>query len=155
MVKASRLRIVAAASGGGHWEQIMLLREAFAEHEVHYLTTNAELISRASINSSHSYVVGDCNRSTPFAALRSCARAIRFVLIIRPDIVISTGALPGLFCVIAARLIGRKAIWIDSIANVEKLSMCGTVASRVASLCLTQWEHLATERGPKYAGSVL
>lgn len=155
MVEASRLRIVAAASGGGHWEQIMLLREAFSEHKVYYLTTNAELISRANINPIDSYVVSDCNRSTPFAALGSCARAIRFVLSVRPDVVISTGALPGLFCVITARLIGRKAIWIDSIANVEKLSMCGTVATRVASLCLTQWEHLATERGPKYAGSVL
>ena len=34
-------------------------------------------------------------------------------------------------------------MWIDSVANVEELSMSGQMASASGDLCLTQWPHLA------------
>ena len=71
------------------------------------------------------------------------------------DVVISTGAAPGLLCLPAARLIGARTLWIDSIANGERLSLSGRIARRLAHECLTQWEHLACEPKPKYRGAVL
>ena len=43
----------------------------------------------------------------------------------------------------------------DSIANVEHLSLSGQKIMKHADRCLTQWEHLAAEGGPEYAGAVL
>ena len=70
------------------------------------------------------------------------------------DVVISTGAAPGLICLFAAKLCGKKTIWIDSIANIQKLSMSGCVASKFVSRTYTQWEHL-TDSHILYAGDVL
>lgn len=148
-----RLKILAAASGGGHWEQMMLLRSVLSGHEVVYVTTNRDLVTRAGID--RAYVVSDCNRNTPWQSVLTFLKIGKAVLRERPDCVISTGALPGLFCVLIGRLIGSDTVWLDSVANVEKLSMCGSVAKRLAAVCLTQWEHVSDETRPKYAGALL
>ncbi|CAB5122971.1 hypothetical protein D3OALGA1CA_2697 [Olavius algarvensis associated proteobacterium Delta 3] len=73
----------------------------------------------------------------------------------RPDIVVSTGALPGYLGIRLASALGKRTIWVDSIANVEELSMSGQRIGAYADLWLTQWPHLAKENGPEYAGQVL
>ena len=72
-----------------------------------------------------------------------------------PDVVISTGAAPGYFAIRFAKILGRRTIWIDSIANVEKLSMTGALVGPYADLWLTQWIHLARPQGPYFMGAVL
>jgi UDP-N-acetylglucosamine:LPS N-acetylglucosamine transferase len=77
------------------------------------------------------------------------------VLRTRPDVVVSTGASPGFFAMLFGRLLGRKTIWVDSIANVDELSLSGQQARRFADLWITQWQHLARPEGPKYFGSLV
>jgi hypothetical protein len=72
----------------------------------------------------------------------------------RPDVVLSTGAAPGFFALLFGRLLGARTIWLDSIANIEELSMSGRMARRHADLWLTQWPHLARPDGPECAGRV-
>ena len=43
---------------------------------------------------------------------------------------------------------------LDSVANVDELSLSGRLASETADLCLTQWPQLAGGR-VKYVGAVL
>ncbi|MCI5150914.1 MAG: UDP-N-acetylglucosamine--LPS N-acetylglucosamine transferase, partial [Candidatus Electrothrix sp. MAN1_4] len=50
---------------------------------------------------------------------------------------------------------GARTIWIDSIANSDKLSMSGQKVGKYADLWLTQWEHLARPEGPHYHGTVI
>lgn len=146
-------RILAIASGGGHWQQLMLLRPAFEGHEVLFATT---LPGLAAEFDAHPHVtVPDCNRNEKIAILRSAAAVSTLILRKRPDIVISTGALPGVMALAVGRLIGARTVWIDSIANAEEMSMSGKLARRVAHLWLSQWEHVAAEAGADFAGAVL
>lgn len=74
----------------------------------------------------------------------------------KPDVVISTGALPGLIVCFVAKLKGKKVIWLDSMANYQKLSFSGNIAKFFCDVCLTQWEHLATnDKRVGYWGKVL
>ena len=78
----------------------------------------------------------------------------------RPDVVVTTGAAPGYFALRLGGLLGARTIWIDSIANVEELSLAGQKAGQTCDLWLTQWEHLAKPadskvKGPEYKGSVV
>jgi UDP-N-acetylglucosamine:LPS N-acetylglucosamine transferase len=72
----------------------------------------------------------------------------------KPTVIITTGALPGLITIFLGRLFGIKTIWLDSIANSEKISMSGVIASYLAHNCFTQWESLAGER-IKFIGRVI
>lgn len=146
------LKVLAVASGGGHWEQMMLLREMLDNFNVTFVTTNYALVERASISSSQ--IMPDCNRNTFGGATKSLFRAFQIVFREKPDIIITTGAMPGLFCLLAGHWTKATTIWLDSVANVERLSSCGSVARRFASICLTQWEHLV-DRDVQFAGRLL
>lgn len=73
----------------------------------------------------------------------------------RPDVVITSGAAPGLVALVLGKCVGARTVWLDSIANVETLSMSGQRALRFADLHLTQWPHLQTGDGPVFRGAVL
>lgn len=145
-------RVLAVASGGGHWVQLLRLRPAFAHHEVTYMTTNADFavdVGRPVL------VVIDANLTKKLAVLKLFAQMLRHMLSVRPDIVITTGAAPGFAAVVCGRLLRARTIWVDSIANAEQLSQSGEAARRWADLWLTQWPDLARPDGPQYWGRVL
>lgn len=152
MTKSSK-RVLAVASGGGHWEQLMLLRDTLEEYDVRFATTDVEIAQQRGVPNAKK--LPDCNQSTPLKALMCAMIAVRIILTYRPQIVLSTGAAPGYFCLLAGRLVGARTLWIDSVANGEELSMCGKLSKLTAHECLTQWEHLADGEAVKYRGAVL
>jgi UDP-N-acetylglucosamine:LPS N-acetylglucosamine transferase len=77
------------------------------------------------------------------------------VLRLRPDVVFTTGAAPGLAAIVCGRAMGAKTIWVDSIANSEQVSRSGRHAGRVAHVWLTQWPALARTGGPEHWGGVV
>jgi UDP-N-acetylglucosamine:LPS N-acetylglucosamine transferase len=148
-----RKRVLAVASGGGHWEQMMLLRPAWQDHEVHYATTLRGLGERAQLGNAH--YVPDCNRNAKFKMIRSAAALMLLILRIRPHIIVTTGALPGLLALVIGKHLGARTIWIDSVANAEEMSLAGQRAQKHADLWLSQWPGVAQRSGARYAGSVL
>lgn len=153
MTRPRPRRVLAVASAGGHWMQLRMLAPAFAGHEVTWITTLPGLAEQAGAAPAH--VVPDCNRDTRLRAL-ACAAALAWrVLRLRPHVVISTGALPGVLALAAGRLVGARAIWVDSIANAEEMSASGRLAARVATHRLSQWADVARAEGAAHAGSVL
>ncbi|QRF54331.1 glucuronosyltransferase (plasmid) [Rhizobium rosettiformans] len=146
-------RIVAVSSSGGHWEQLMLLSGSFEGHDVTYLTTMAGLAERNSITDA--LLVPDCNRNTPFQTVVSAWKIFKIIARVRPQVIVTTGAAPGIIAIAIGRLFKAKTIWIESVANSEQLSMSGRIAGYLAHEQFTQWEHLARENGPKYVGAVL
>lgn len=150
---SGRQRVLAIASAGGHFNQLMLLRPGFADQDVTYLTTLPGLADQ--FGATPNAVVPDCNADTPLRAARSLAAILWQVARHRPHVVITTGALPGLMALAAGRLLGAHTIWVDSVANAEELSASGRHARRVAHLVLSQWPEVATATGTRYEGSVL
>lgn len=144
--------MLAVASGGGHWEELMLLRPALDGETVIFATTNRELAVRDGVRQVH--LLPDSNRDEPSQAIASMIASAKLVWRIRPRVVVTTGALPGLFCLIFARLLGARTIWIDSIANSDKPSLSGTCARPFATQWYTQWQHLESS-ARRYEGALL
>lgn len=152
-MNAGNPRILAVASGGGHWVQLLRLRPAFEGVKVSFLTTDGACAR--DLSGARLFVVRDASRWSKFGLLIQALQVLWILVRVRPHIVITTGAAPGFFAIMFGRLLGRRTIWIDSIANAEKLSLSGSKAGKWANLWLTQWSHLASESGPLYRGSVL
>jgi hypothetical protein len=146
-------RLLAVASGGGHWIQLCRLMPAFDGHDTAFLTTISSNI--ASVNSARFYVIRGASLWEKLGLVRMGLQVFWILLRERPDVVITTGAAIGYFAVRIGKLLGARTIWIDSIANVEKLSVSGQHVARHADLWLTQWPQLAKPEGPKYLGAVL
>jgi UDP-N-acetylglucosamine:LPS N-acetylglucosamine transferase len=148
-----RQKLLAVSSGGGHWIQLLRLKDAFQDCEVTFVTTSPSY--RSQVGDHRFWTVNDCNLSTKLGLVKTAAQLAWIIAAERPDIVISTGAAPGYFALRLARLMGAHTIWVDSIANVERLSISGSKIGRYADLWLTQWPHLTHPEGPHYAGAVL
>lgn len=146
-------RILCVASGGGHWEQLLLLQPAFGGCEVYYVTTLEGLLERSEFL--NGTLVQDCNRNELVNTSICLAQLIYIFWRIRPRVVITTGAMPGLLAMLLGRIVGARTVWIDSVANAEEMSLSGVRARRFATLWMTQWEHVAAQSGANYAGSVL
>lgn len=145
-------RVLAVASGGGHWVQLLRLRQAFDGCAVEFLCTNS---AYAKDVDSKLHVVTDANMWNKLALLKMFAEVAWVVIRVRPDVVVTTGAAPGFAAIFFGRLLGARTVWIDSIANSEELSNSGRHARRWASAWVTQWQHLSTADGPGYWGAVL
>jgi UDP-N-acetylglucosamine:LPS N-acetylglucosamine transferase len=148
-----RDKVLAVASSGGHWVQLRRVVPAFAGCEVIYVTVLESY--RSQVPESRFYRVNDATRWNKLGLIGLALRLAWIIGKERPSVVVSTGAAPGYFAVLLGRWFGAKTIWIDSMANIEDLSMSGARAGRFADLWLTQWPHLAKAEGPYYGGSVL
>ena len=148
-----RKRILAVASGGGHWVQLLRLRPALAGDDVVWVTVDRAY--RTDVGAADFHVVNDATRWNPLGLLRLFLRLAWIMVRRRPHVVITTGAAPGYFAMVLGRLLGARTVWIDSLANADRLSLSGQRASRWADLWLTQWPHLVSEKGPRFEGAVL
>jgi len=146
-------KVLAVASAGGHWSQLLLLSESFKQCDIQYVSTN---INRGAIQTHEGLItVVDADLSTKLKLIPLAVQMIVILLRHRPDIVISTGAAPGFFAIIMGKLIGSKTIWVDSMANYSELSVSGRYASKFCDICITQWPHLADSKNVLYVGSLI
>jgi len=148
-----RRRVLAVASGGGHWVQLLRLRPAFDGADIHYATVDAT--ARAMVSPAPVYLYPDANKDTKLRLIISALTLAVIVLRVRPHVVISTGAAGGYLAIRIARLIGARTVFIDSIANTRQLSVSARLAQRVAHLVLSQWPAVAEATGADYRGAVL
>ena len=155
--RQKQTRVLAIASGGGHWMQLLRLRPAFEGCAVHYATVDAS--QRDAVEAEGFHVFRDANRDRKFDLLLQILQVLWLLLRLRPDAIVSTGASCGYVAVRIGRLFGCRTLFIDSVANAEQLSLSGALAERHADLMLTQWPHLAAGHtdgaGARYGGSVI
>lgn len=152
-VRSKKKKILGVSSGGGHWVELIRLAPAFEEHDVALATVDEAY--RGEAGSARFYTVRDVTRWDKWRWVQTIAKLAWIIARERPDVVVSTGALPGYFSLRLAKWFGARTIWLDSIANVEQLSMSGQKIGEHADLWLTQWPHLARPNGPLYRGTVL
>ena len=148
-----RKKVLAVSSGGGHWVQMMRLTSVLCAHDVVFATVNKAY--GCDVPGAKVYAVVDATAWNKLKLLLQAIEVLLILLRVRPDVVVSTGAAPGYFAIRLGKLLGARTIWIDSIANVERLSMSGARIGEYADLWLTQWPHLALDSGPAYRGAVV
>ena len=151
--RTNRPKVLAIASGGGHWVQLMRLRPAFADAKMTFVTVRPTY--QSDVPGEDFRVIPDATRWNKFKLLFMAAKIFWIVATVRPDVVVSTGAAPGYFAIRFGRWLGARTCWLDSIANAEELSLSGQQIRPHASIVLTQWPHVAESSGVEFAGSVL
>lgn len=150
-----KYKICLATSAGGHLTQLLELAESWKKHETFFVTTH-EVMKEKLQQHSQVYVVGECNRQHPIRAIKVLMWCINAMFRERPDVVISTGAAAGCMACFLGKLLGAKVIWVDSITNVERLSLSGRMVRYIADLFLVQWPDLAEQyNGVEYVGAVI
>jgi UDP-N-acetylglucosamine:LPS N-acetylglucosamine transferase len=146
------MKVLAIASGGGHWVQLLRLLPCFDDTDVSFMSTRPNFADN--VSGKKFFLVPDASRWNKLRLIKLAINVGKIILAERPDVIVTTGASPGLMGIIAGRVIGSKTIWIDSMANIEKISLSGKIAVFFADKVFTQWPHLSTPK-INYCGNVL
>ncbi len=150
--------LCAGASAGGHMNQLLRLLDYSQEWTTQpsiFLTTQSELAGKLE-KRGKTYIIGECNRYHPLAAIKIIFIGVKIMVKDRPDVILTTGSMPIAMICLVAKLFRKKVIWVDSIANTERFSLSGRLMYHFADLFLTQWPELAnTHEKAEYAGAIL
>ncbi|MCU0920681.1 MAG: UDP-N-acetylglucosamine transferase subunit ALG14 [Burkholderiaceae bacterium] len=158
-MKTQDLKLVVGASAGGHVNELLILLEAarglWPVEPAAYVTTMEIAVKGFSAHGKPVHVLGEGDRLKPLRSIGVLLRALRSAWVLRPGVVVTTGSMPlALFC-FWSRLFGARIVWIDSVAQVEKMSLSGRFVRRFADLCLVQWPEVAASTPEtEYAGEL-
>jgi len=146
-------KVFAISSPGGHWIQLTRLCAGLeGQHEIVYAMPDKLFKPK---RDQKVYSVVDVSADDKWK-LVPCAFQVAYILLKeRPDAILSTGAAPGVVAILLGKLLRIRTIWVDSIANVQKISRSGELVRKRADVFLTQWEHLSDPQQVLFKGSVL
>lgn len=150
------MKICLVCSHGGHYVEMMRLLEAFKGNDYFFVTYKSEATS----HNRRTYLIKFEERGLKFRMMliKTLIIAFKILTIEKPDVVISTGggeiAVP--FCYVG-KMLGKKIIFIESLARISTRSGGGEFVYPIADLFLVQWESLLKKYGvkAKYWGKVI
>lgn len=154
-ISAARVDVLLVASTGGHLIELHALSAHFAQARRHWVTFNKPyanvLLGDETVTFAHYPTVRN-----PPNFVRNMFLALKMVWQMQPKAIVTTGSGVGVPFVYAARLLGKRAIFVESLARSTELSLSGRLVYPVCTEFFVQWPELI-ERYPRarFAGALL
>lgn len=133
-------KICLAASSGGHYEQLLMLKPLLDEYEGFVLTEKTEYAADA--EAIKTYHVMQVNREEKTFLIKMLAIAVKSFFIYlkeRPDVVICTGVLAMVPMCLWVKLFKGKLIYIESFAKTTSPTLTGKFLYKFADRFYVQW----------------
>lgn len=139
--KEKNIKICFAASTGGHYEQLMMLRPLMDKYDS-FIVTEATLYNDKTQDQKTYYMkqVNRRERSFIFDMLINTARSLKIFFKEKPDAVISTGVLAVIPICLIAKIARKKLIYIESFAKVTSPTQTGKFLYKFADRFYVQWK---------------
>lgn len=147
------MKIALVCSHGGHLTEMLRLMEAFEGHEVFFVTY---VSPRTKHLNYHNYLIENIGNS-PLRMFVSFFKIASIFRKERPDLVLSTGSEIAIPAMLLAKVIGIRAIFIESWCRINTKSFTGRVMYYVADEFLVQWPQMLNVYGKKarFEGAVI
>ena len=142
-MEGKKIKICFAASSGGHFEQLLMLKPLMEKYESFVITE--ETTYKVQINNEKTYYLKQVNRKEKSFLPRMVVNSLesfRIFLKEQPDAVICTGVLAVLPVCLIAKIAGKKLIYIESFAKVTSPTLSGKLLYRFADQFYVQWEQM-------------
>lgn len=136
------VKICFAASSGGHFEQLMMLKPLMEKYDSFILT---ERTKYSSINAGNIYYVNQVNRKELtfiFLMIINTLKSLKIFFKEKPDVVICTGVLAMIPMCLIAKIFRKKIIYIESFAKIKSPTATGKLLYKFADKFYVQWESM-------------
>lgn len=152
-----RLKVLMVMGAGGHTAQMLRLRELLGDrYDYEYLVTASDTVTPRKIRGTLHVLDNPRPYTASYLSIvhRTVKGFIQALSLMRKfDVVISAG--PGVTVPVfyAAKLLGKKAIYLESWCRAQSMSVSGRLCYPVADLFFVQWPEMK-KNYPKaiYAG---
>ena len=136
-------KICFAASTGGHFEQLMMLKPLMEKYDSFILTEKTTY--KTSVKGEKMYFHQQVNRKEKLVIPKLIWNFIKsFYIFIkeRPDVVVTTGVLAMIPMSVIAKKMGKKLIYIESFAKINDPTKTGKFLYKYADQFYVQWESM-------------
>ena len=138
-----KLKIVFAASSGGHLEQLLMLKPLMEKYDSVFVTEKTEYnLGKTDVKT---YYLSQINRKEFLFLPKLIGNTFRSLGIIikeRPKVMITTGVLAIVPLALLMKLFGGKLIYLESFAKVTSKTLSGKLLYRFADRFYVQWEEM-------------
>ena len=141
--KRKNPKICFAASTGGHYEQLMMLKPLMEKYDSFVLTEKTDY--KVSMKDEKTYFLHQVNRKEKLFIPEMIGNSFLSLGIFikeRPDVVICTGVLATIPMCLLAKAFRRKLIYIESFAKVTTPTETGKLMYKFADRFYVQWESM-------------
>ncbi len=139
-MKDDKIKIGFAASSGGHFEQLMMLKPLMEKYDSFIVTEKTAYRSKTPVRT---YYLSQVNRKEILFLPKMVVNFFKSLWLVikeRPDYVICTGVLATVpFCILT-KMFGGKLIYIESFAKVNSPTITGKYLYKKADRFYVQWE---------------
>ena len=136
-------KICLACSAGGHLRELQLAVGSIPnDYHCYWLTLKTASTKAFMADKEHVFLT-NFQPAKKRTLIVNCIQAIWWVLVKRPDVIITTGAgvtVPTVF--FAKKLLGTKVIFINSAADVTEPSRTPVWIKKYADLFIVQWRDM-------------
>lgn len=132
-----------AASSGGHFEQIIMLKPLMDKYDSFLITERTSY--EIKLNDEKIYYLHQVNRkdrSLPIKMIWNSILSFYFFIKERPNVVITTGVLAVIPMCFIVKLFHGKLIYIESFAKVTAPTQTGKLLYRLADQFYVQWPEM-------------
>lgn len=136
-----KMKICFAASSGGHYEQLMMLKPLMLENDSFIVTEQTQYSTKP--KEIKTYYMKQVNRKEISFIWRMVVNTLRGVKICmseKPDVIICTGVLAMIPLCLIGKMRGAKLIYIESFAKITSPTETGKLLYRFADRFYVQWE---------------
>lgn len=137
------MKIVFAASSGGHFEQLMMLKPLMEKHDSILVTEKTDYsMGKTDVKT---YYLKQINRKELLFLpkfIGNTFRSLRIIIKERPKVMITTGVLAIIPMALLIKLFGGKLIYIESFAKVTSKTLSGKLLYQFADRFYVQWEEM-------------
>lgn len=140
-MKVKSRKICFAASSGGHFEQIVMLKPLMERYRSCVVTEKTKYITK--IEGQKMYYLYQVNRKEKYCLFWLIVNAfisVRILIKERPDVIITTGVLAMIPICLLGKLFGKKLIYIESFAKVSSPTETGKFLYPYADQFYVQWK---------------
>ena len=138
-----KLKIVFAASSGGHLEQLLMLKPLMEKYDSVFVTEKTEY--NPGKTDVKTYYLSQINRKEFLFLPKLIGNTFCSLGIIikeRPKVMITTGVLAIVPLALLMKLFGGKLIYLESFAKVTSKTLSGKLLYRFADRFYVQWEEM-------------
>ncbi len=142
-MERKEIKICFAASSGGHFEQLLMLKKLMEKYDS-FIVTEKTLYAPLS-DDIKLYYMKQVNRKEFTFIFRMIANLFRSLHIFfreKPDVVITTGAMAMIPMCLIAKMFRKKLIFIESFAKVTSPTKTGKLMYKFADRFYVQWESM-------------
>ena len=140
-------KVMFISSTGGHLSELLQLEPLFKEYDSYLVTEKTKStieIRNKFTNRVHFLVYGTKSHLITylFKFGFNIVKSLLLMLVIRPQVVVTTGTHTAVPMCYIAKILRRKVIFIETFANSKTRTKAGNLVYPIADVFIVQWESM-------------